>query len=75
MTDVITCVANFLGIEASDLNESADLQLDLGLSSFDLMALSCELEEHFHIKIDAEKLTGVRTILDLKTVTAQALTA
>ncbi len=73
MTDVITCVANFLGIEESDLDESADLQMDLGLSSFDLMALSCELEEHFHTKIDAEKLTGVRTILDLKAVTAQAL--
>lgn len=39
-----------------------EVQNDLGLSSFDIMDLSCELEEEFNIKIDTEKLAEVHNI-------------
>jgi acyl carrier protein len=69
IAEVIDCTADFLGIDKSEINENTDLRLDLGLSSFDLMELSCELEEHFSVKINAEQLASVKCIGDLKTIT------
>ena len=68
MNEVIDCIADFLGISASQIDENTNFQNDLGLSSFDLMELSCELEEHFDVKIDAETLAKVKYIRDLKAI-------
>ena len=60
MNEMITFISDYLGVDKSELN--TDLQNDLGLSSFDIMDLSCELEEEFNIKIDTEKLAEVHNI-------------
>lgn len=66
MSELILFTADYLGMPATDLHDDTDLQTDLGLSSFDLMDLSCELEEHFKIKIETEKLSQVHCIGELK---------
>ncbi len=65
MNEVIDCIADYLGISKDNLSEDTDIQNDLGLSSFDLMDLSCELEEHFDISIDSNKLSDVHYIKDI----------
>lgn len=62
MNEMITFISDYLGVDKSELNENTDLQNDLGLSSFDVMDLSCELEEEFNIKIDTEKLAELHNI-------------
>lgn len=66
MNEIIECLSEFLGIEKDEIHENSDLANDLGLTSFDLMELSCELEEKFQIKIVAENLVNVKYVYDLK---------
>ncbi len=65
MSEIITCVADYMGIEETQISGETDLQNDLGLSSFDVMDLSCELEEHFNVKIEAEKLSELHCVKDI----------
>ena len=62
MNEMITFISDYLGVENYELNENTAIQKDVGLSSCDVMDLSCELEEEFNIKIDTEKLAEVHNI-------------
>jgi acyl carrier protein len=55
-----------LGLEESQLQDSAHLQDDLGIDSLDIVELQMELENKFQIKItdeEAEKMTTVGSII------------
>ncbi len=65
MSELISCISDYIGVPETELSENTDLQNDLGLSSFDLMDLSCEIEEHFNIKFETEMLTNIRYIKDI----------
>lgn len=65
MSELISCISDYLGVPETELSEDTDLQNDLGLSSFDLMDLSCEIEEHFNIRFETEMLANIRYIKDI----------
>lgn len=65
MSELISCISDYLGVPEAELSEDTDLQNDLGLSSFDLMDLSCEIEEHFNVKFESEMLANIRYIKDI----------
>jgi acyl carrier protein len=55
-----------LGLERSQLVDSAHLQDDLGVDSLDILELYVEIEKQFQIKIpdeEAEKLTTVARVI------------
>ena len=55
-----------LGLEESQLQDSAHLQDDLGVDSLDIVELQLEIENKFEIKItdeEAEKMTTVGSII------------
>jgi acyl carrier protein len=52
------------GVEADKVNESADLQSDLGLDSLDTVEMTVGLEEKFEIEIPDSELEGVQTVND-----------
>lgn len=65
MDEIIGCIAEYLDIPKDGMSGDTDLQNDLGLSSFDMMDLSCELEEYFHISIEPEQLSEIHSIKDI----------
>ena len=38
---------------------------DIGLTSFDLLEMCCEMEEEFGVEIDEASMTGIITINDI----------
>jgi len=67
-TKVIKCLSDYLGIDESKVTAETELVNDLGMNSFDLVQLSCEMEEQFNTKIEPEKLTNVKYVGDLLTL-------
>jgi len=62
--------------DKKDFDEDSDLQLDLGLDSFQLMSLTLEIEKTFDIKIDLADMSDILTVGDIcrcveKTVASQ----
>lgn len=45
-----------------EINKDSSLILDLGLSSFEMCLLLCELEEEFHVNIDFDNIDNSVTI-------------
>jgi len=70
MNEIIDCLADYLGVDANKINENSELVKELGLSSFDLIELSCELEEKFRTNINADDLVSVKYVRDLKPLIA-----
>ena len=55
----------FTGNEIPDFTEDTLLTSDMGLNSFELFDLICEIEEHFGIEIPDRELMKLVTLGDL----------
>ncbi len=62
---VIELISNYQGIPKESITKQSDLVKDLGLSSYDVVDLSCEIEDKFHVEIPDTELTHLHTIEDL----------
>jgi acyl carrier protein len=51
-----------LGVEESEITESASFQEDLDADSLDLVELIMELEDQFGVKISDEDAQGIQTV-------------
>lgn len=58
-------VAEGLGVDASEVVESASFKEDLGADSLDLFELVMSLEEEFGVKIPTEDLEKIVTVGDV----------
>lgn len=56
---------NFTGNDLPDFGEDTLLTADMGLNSFELFDLICEIEEHFGIEIPDRELMKLVTLGDL----------
>ena len=56
---------DFTGNELPDFTEDTLLTSDMGLNSFELFDLICEIEEHFGIEIPDRELMKLVTLGDL----------
>ena len=52
-----------LGLEESQLVDSAHLQDDLGIDSLDIIELQTEIEKQFSIKIEDEEVEKMNTVV------------
>ncbi len=65
IADLKTIFENFTGNDLPDFNEDTLLTADMGLNSFELFDLICEIEEHFGIEIPDRELMKLVTLGDL----------
>ncbi len=63
--DLKTIFENFTGNDLPDFTEDTLLTADMGLNSFELFDLICEIEEHFGIEIPDRELMKLVTLGDL----------
>jgi len=60
-----TVICEHLGVEASQVTESASLVEDLGADSLDALDLLMAVNEEFGTRIPAEKLPEILTVQDM----------
>lgn len=65
MSNLIGIISDFVQTESEKITPETDIATELGMTSFDLMELSCELEEAYHIKFEPEELANVRVVNDM----------
>ncbi|MCU0306165.1 MAG: acyl carrier protein [Thermoleophilia bacterium] len=67
LDDIRAILVEQLGVDASEVTETASFQEDLNADSLDLVELIMEMEDRFKLKIpdeDAEKITTVGDAVD-----------
>lgn len=63
VTDIVIDV---LGVEAREVQESSDIQNDLGADSLDVVELTMNVEKEFNIELgDAAEIEKIHTVGDL----------
>jgi len=68
-------IKNYTNRKAEAIHRSASLREDLGLSSFDMIAMSAEIEESFSITVDnLDVLADIDTFGDLVDIFAEKIT-
>lgn len=55
-------ISNIVDIEPDKITENAKLLSDLGLSSFDLVMLSSEIENEFGVSLSAKSFSSIKTV-------------
>lgn len=64
--EVTDIVVDVLGLEASEVQESSDIQNDLGADSLDVVELAMNVESKFSIDLgDAAAIEKIHTVGDL----------
>lgn len=67
LDEIIEIIADFKDLEPKDIDPDCNLMRDVGFTSFQVITLVSELEEHFEIEIPApvlRKFTTPRNIFD-----------
>ncbi len=57
-------IVDELGVEPSEVTANANLELDLGADSLDIVELTMCIEEEFEIEISDEAMDSIRTFGD-----------
>ncbi|HEX3044780.1 MAG TPA: acyl carrier protein [Bacillota bacterium] len=61
----IKTVADFTGVETSEINEKTNLYSDLGLDSLGLFSLGMHLIKTYHLKIPLAAVATIETVYDI----------
>lgn len=59
---VVSIIVDKLGVEESEVTESASFTNDLGADSLDTVELIMELEKEFNISIPDDQAEGISTV-------------
>lgn len=67
LNNVINFLSEYNNIDKNTITGESKLILDLGLSSFELIEICCQIEEEFNIRISDENLAKIVTVNDILT--------
>ena len=62
---LIELISNYQGIPKENITKDSHLIKDLELSSYDIVDLSCEIEDKFNVEIPDDKIKKLQTIGDV----------
>lgn len=55
----------YMGIENIEINRETNIKNDLGLNSFDLAQLVCNIEDEFDVEIPDSEMKNIKTVGDV----------
>lgn len=56
---------DYMGIENIEINRETNIKNDLGLNSFDLAQLVCNVEDEFDVEIPDSEMKNIKTVGDV----------
>jgi acyl carrier protein len=65
LEQVISFLSEYSGMDRKDITYDSILAVDLGLTSFDIVEMSCRLEESFNLEIPDEDMISFRKVGDI----------
>jgi acyl carrier protein len=65
LDEVMDFLSEYKGINRDMITSESHLIVDLGLTSFDIVEMCCELEERFHVQISEDDLTSIKKVYDI----------
>lgn len=58
-------ISEYTGVEPKDINDKMSLSGDIGLDSFSLIAMICDIEDSFNVSIPESEMSNFQTLDDL----------
>lgn len=65
MDKLIDYLSDYLEIDRDKITEDSKLVVDLGLTSYDVVEIVCDLEEIFNVDINSNKISNMVTVKDV----------
>lgn len=65
MDKLIDYLSDYLEIDRDKITEDSNLVVDLGLTSYDVVEIVCDLEEIFNANINSNKISNMVTVKDI----------
>lgn len=60
-------ISEYTGVEPKDIDEQMSLSGDIGLDSFSLISMICDIENSFNVSIPEAEIPKFQTLTDLYT--------
>ncbi len=58
-------ISEYTGVEAKKIDENMSLSGDIGMDSFSIISMICEIEESFNVSIPESEINNFQTLKDL----------
>ena len=58
-------ISEYTELDVSEINEETNLRSDLGIDSYELINLVCEIEKEFGIKVADRDIANIATVKDV----------
>ena len=65
MDKLITYLAEYTDIDEGEIKGTSKLVIDLGLTSYDIVEILCDIEELYDVEIDNEQIVQMKTVDDM----------
>ena len=65
MEKLIKYLADYTDIEESNINGKSELIVYLGLTSYDIVEILCDIEDLYEVEMDNEKIAAMKTVDDI----------
>lgn len=65
MEKLIKYLADYTDIEESNINGKSELIVDLGLTSYDIVEILCDIEDLYEVEMDNEKIAAMKSVDDI----------
>lgn len=62
---LLTIVKDYVDIDAATVSNESNFMMDLGIDSFTLSEIACEIEDEFDIEIPDNKMHELKTVGDV----------
>lgn len=58
-------ISEYTGVEPKDIDEKMSLAGDIGLDSFSIISMICQIEDSFDVSIPEDEINNFQTLDDL----------